>query len=146
MSARWDHLLDTKPIPLLDHLLGEIAKLIAKDLSTWPLPVGEIDPATFAQFRPLFEEGAPRPSPEVYRESARLARWELERDHAAYDDYMRNRRWLEHGLAAGDKNALLLISRWLVEQLLALGESTSGRVDRKGMLQCLEQVRPPIAR
>jgi hypothetical protein len=141
MPSRWDLLLDQKPIPLADHLLSEVAKLLAKDLGRWPLPVQEVDAVTGKQFEPLFASDRPRPSKQVYAEALQLARWELERELAAYDDYMRNRRWMEKGLAPDDKLALLFLNRWLVEQMLALGEATEGRVKRAQMLECLEQVR-----
>jgi hypothetical protein len=74
-------------------------------------------------------------------ESLRLATWELQREFDAYDDYMRNKRWEERGLTAADKPALLFVSRWLVEQLLALSESTEGRVGRPLLIRCLASTR-----
>jgi hypothetical protein len=140
MPSRWDLLLDQKPISLTDHLLTEVAKLLAKDLSGWPPPIQELDPVAGRQFEPLLTPDGKRPSEDVYAEAFRLARWELTREVDAYDDYMRNRRWMEKGLAADDKLALLFISRWLVEQLLALGEATEGRVKRAQMVECLERL------
>lgn len=140
MASRWEHLLDQKPIPLAEHLLNEVAKLLAKDLSRWPLPIEELDPVTGQKFAALLAPGQPPPSAAAYTEALRLARWELARETDAYDDYMRNRRWLEHGLAPGDKAQLLLLSRWVVEQMLGLGEATEGRIRRPQMLQCLERL------
>jgi hypothetical protein len=137
-TSRWDLLLESKPIPLIDHLLEEVAKLLAKDLSGWPPPIEEIDLTTGAGFEELLAPDFPRPRPEAFTEAFRLARWELERETEAYDEYMRNKRWLERGLAPNDKRALLFISRWLVEQMLALGEATTSRMKRAHMLKCLE--------
>jgi len=53
---------------------------------------------------------------------------------------MRHKRYLERGVAPGDRQTLLFISRWLVEQLLALGESTTSRINRKLMLECLTRI------
>lgn len=139
MPSRWDYLFERKPVPLMEHLLEEVARLVAKELARWP-PAVELDEATGARFAPLLGPDAPRPAPEVFREAFRLARWELQRELEAYDDYLRNRRWLERGLAPGDRLALELISRWLLEQLLALGEATEGRVNRRLMLDCLERI------
>jgi hypothetical protein len=140
MSSRWDYLFEAKSVPVLDHLLEEVAKLLAKDLSTWPPPVQELDLDVGGTFSPLFLEAPPRPSPAVYDEALRLSRWELEREFDAYDDYMRNKRYLERGLAPTDRLALLFLNRWLVEQMLGLGEATEGRVKRPMMRQVLDKV------
>jgi hypothetical protein len=140
MPSRWDYLFETKPIPLLDHLLEEVAKLLAKDLSRWPPPVQEIDLDLGGTFAPLFLEPTPRPSHAAYDEALRLSRWELGREFDAYDDYMRNKRYLERGLAPTDRLTLLFLNRWLVEQMLGLGEATEGRVKRPHMLQILDKL------
>ena len=141
MASRWDYLFEAKPVPLVDHLLEEVARLLAKDLARWPPPVQEVDlTAASPAFAELLVGESPRPSPAVYAEALGLARLELEREVAAYDDYMRNKRYLERGLAPTDRPALLLLDRWLVEQMLALGESTGGRIKRPHMVQCLERL------
>ncbi len=140
MASRWDYLFETKPVPMMDHLLEEVAKLLAKDLRQWPPPVQEVDLDVGGTFAPLFTEPTPRPAEAVYDEALRLSRWELEREHEAYDDYMRNKRYLERGLAPTDRLALLLLNRWLVDQMLGLGEATEGRVNRRLMLKCLERL------
>jgi hypothetical protein len=140
MPSRWDHLLETKPIPVSEHVLNEVAKLLAKDLETWPPPVEELDPLTGGQFAGMLEPGRPKPQAVAYHEALKLARWELSREVDAYDDYMRNRRWLERGLAPDDKRVLLFLSRWMVEQMLGLGEATSGRIKRPQMVECLNRL------
>jgi hypothetical protein len=140
MASRWDYLFETKPVPLMDHLLEEVAKLLAKDLQSWPPPIQELDLEVGGQFAPLFTEPSPRPAPAVQEEALRLSRWELAREHDAYDDYMRNKRYLAHGLAPTDRLALLFLNRWLVDQMLGLGEATEGRVNRRLMQQCLDRL------
>ena len=44
---------------------------------------------------------------------------------------MRNRRYLEVGIVDAERPVLLLVSRWVLEQLLSLSEATEGRVDRR---------------
>lgn len=140
MSSRWDRILDARPVPLVDHLLDEVAKLVAQDLARWPLPFHELDPAAAQAFEAVLAPGSLRPSNAVFSEAFRLARWELERDSAAFDEYMRNKHYLGHGLAPGDRQALLFICRWLVEQLLALGENTTSRINRTLMIDCLGRI------
>jgi hypothetical protein len=140
MPSRWDYLFETKPIPILDHLQEEVAKLLAKDLGQWPPPVQEIDLDVGGMFASLLIEPPARPAPAVYTEALRLSRWELAREFDAYDDYMRNKRFLEHGLAPTDRLTLLFLNRWLVEQMLGLGEATEGRVTRPVMRQILDKV------
>ncbi len=134
MPSKWDAVLESKPVPLTEHLISECAKLFARELATWPPPVTEVTGAAAA----LLASEPPRPSAVVMREAFRLARWELARELDAYDDYVRNQRWLELGLAAADKPMLLFMSRFIEEQLLALGEATEGRVNRKAMLRVLD--------
>jgi hypothetical protein len=141
MASRWDHLFEARPTPLVDHLLEEVARLLAKDLARWPPPVREVDlTATSQAFVELLSGEQPRPAPAVYTEALKLARLELQRELDAYDDYMRNKRYLEQGLAPTDRAALLLLDRWLVEQMLSLAEATQGRIKRPQLVHCLELV------
>jgi hypothetical protein len=140
MASRWDYLFETRPVPLITHLLEEVAKLLARDLDRWPPPVQELDLELGRQFAPLLTGEVPRPAPVVLDEALRLSRWELAREFDAYDDYMRNKRYLERGLAPTDRTSLLFLNRWLVDQLLGLGEATEGRVNRKLMQQCLDRL------
>ncbi|HVE86233.1 MAG TPA: hypothetical protein VND93_25425, partial [Myxococcales bacterium] len=136
-GSRWERVLEQKPIPLLDHLVEEVARLLATDLLEWPPPIQDLDPISGAQFAPLLEPGAPRPDDRAYHEAFRLTRWELEHDLLAYDDYMKNRRWMEIGLPAESRPALLFLSRWLYEQLSGLAEATGNRVKRHHLQQVL---------
>ncbi|TSC32134.1 hypothetical protein [Corallococcus sp. Z5C101001] len=140
MPSRWDHLFDLKPVALVDHLLEEVARLLARDLESWPPPVQDLDPATLGEFTPLFQEATRRPSPAVYMEALRLARWDLAREFDAFDDYVRNKRYLERGLAPEDRVPLLFLTRWLTEQMLGLGEATQGRIKRPRMQDCLDRL------
>ncbi len=135
MPSRWEHLLDSKPIPILDHLIGEVAKLFAESLKEWPLAVDDADPATLSllQAHPL------RPSEKVFREAFQLARWDLDREFDAFDDYVRNQRWLQAGLAPDSRPLLLFLSRYLTEQALGVNEATEGRIDRQRMISVLER-------
>jgi hypothetical protein len=139
MPSRWDLLLDRKPIPLVEHLLDEVSRLVANDLGKWPLPIQEtVEPGD--QFAGHFAPDAPRPPPAVFEEAFRIARWELEREFEAIDDYMRNHRWSARGLPASDKSAILLVCRWLVEQLLSLREYTQNRITRPMLVDCLGRI------
>lgn len=140
MSGRWEHLLDQKPKPLAQHVLDEVSKLVAADLAKWPLPVADLDPETGRKFEPLLRADSKRPAPALFEECFRLAAWELNRYVEAIDDYMRNRRYLEKGLSEEDRLALLFVTRWLVEKLLALKEEAEGRFSRQELIGCLEDV------
>jgi hypothetical protein len=134
VPSKWEALLDQKPVPLSEHLLVECSKLFARDLAVWPPEVEDVSGAAAA----LLAGDPARPTGELLREAFRLARWDLAREHEAYDDYMRNARWGAEGLTESDKPMLLFLSRLIEEQLLSLGEATQGRVDRKGMLRVLD--------
>ncbi len=133
--SRWERLLESKPVPVLEHLLDEVATLFAQDLTRWPPPVEALENA--AQLAALTGPDAPAPTPVHLEEAFKLARLELSREVEGVDDYFRNQRWLARGLPASDRQLLLFLSRWMVEQLLALGEATQGRVNRPRMLDCL---------
>lgn len=145
MSDRWERILDQKPVPLQQHLLDEAARLLLGELGHWPLPVEEIDAQTGKGLVDLLRTDAPRPSPAVLPAALRLVRWELGREHDAYDDYMRNRRYLDSGIAEGERPALLLVSRWVLEQLLSLSEATGGRVDRRALLGVVDRLERGVA-
>jgi len=141
MSHRWDRLLDLKTVTLVDALAEEAAKVLAEALlGPWPPPVEGLDLETGKEFASLFRADAERPPLAVCREGIRLARWDLGREFEAYDDYIRNRRYLSQGVAEEQRLALLFVSRYLIEQLLALGEATEGRVRRKDMAASLDSL------
>ncbi|MBX5483302.1 MAG: hypothetical protein IRZ16_15885 [Myxococcaceae bacterium] len=139
MPSRWEHLLETKPIPLIDHLLEEVSKLLARDLQKWPLPVQELDLDTGGKFAELLRPDAKRPEPAAFEEAFKVTRWELEREIEASADYFRNCRWREHGLTDQTRIEILFISRWLVEELLSLREYTHSRITRPQLVDLLER-------
>lgn len=135
MPSRWEHLLETKPIPIIDHLVEEVSKLFAESMRAWPLEVDDADPATLA----LLIAHPRRPDDATFREAFRLARWDLGREFEAFDDYMRNMRFVAAGLGPDSKPLLLFLSRFMTEQALGLNEATEGRIDRPRMLRVLER-------
>ena len=139
--SRWDLLLESKPVPLIEHLLDEVAKLLAADLQRWPPPIADLDPAAGRKFAPLLEPDSPRPDDAVFEEAFRVAGWEIERELDASAEYFRNTRWMQRGLGEDARMPILFISQWLVEQLLSLREYTHSRVSRAQLVDCLERVR-----
>ena len=75
----------------------------------------------------------------MFREAFRLARWDLSREFEAFDDYIRNMRFVAAGLGPDSRPLLLFLSRFMTEQALGLNEATEGRIDRRRMLQVLER-------
>lgn len=139
--SKWDLVLGTRPVPVIEHLVAEIARLFAKDLAAWPPEIEAFDGATGAKLLALLEAHPGRPDARLYREAFELTRLDLSREFEALDDYWRNQRWLSAGLAASDKGMLQFLSRFMAEQLLALGEATEGRINRSRMLDVLERTR-----
>jgi len=146
VSDRWERVLEQKPVSLQEHLLDEAAKLLLVDLRTWPLPIQEVDEDTGAGIAELLAPDAPPPSPAVLAVALKLSRWDLEREHEAYDDFMRNRRYQEAGITDRERPLLLLVSRWVLEQLSALSEATEGRVDRHALLRLVDRLESGLAR
>jgi hypothetical protein len=137
--SKWDLILDQKPIPLLTHLLEEVAKIFATDLARWPPQVEDFDPQTAHKLTDLLAENPLAPDPRLYREAFVLTRFDLGRELEASDDYLRNQRWMASGLPAKDRGMLLFVSRFMAEQLLGLAEATEGRVTRPHLLDVLER-------
>jgi hypothetical protein len=147
MGNRWERLLEQKPIPVREHLLDEVASLLDKELKSWPLTIEELDTATGGRFADFVTGESKRPPEQAFREARRLTRWELERATEAFDEYFRNRRYTDAGLTDADRPALLFLSRWLLEQLLSVGEATQGRLKRADMARVLDKLEsPPTAR
>ncbi len=121
--------------------------MLLAELAQWPLPVEEIDEQTGAGASPSSSHRMPpvRRLPS-YPAALQLVRWELDREHDAYDEYMRNRRYQEIGIPEGERPVLLLVSRWVLEQLLSLSEATGGRVDRRALLGVVERLERGLAR
>lgn len=140
MPSRWEQLLESKPVPLVEHLLEEVSKLLAKDLEQWPLPVEELDLDTGGKFAALILPDAKRPERAVFEEAFNVTKWELERELDASSDYFRNSRWRERALPDDARTQILFISRWLLEQLLSLREYTQNRVTRPQLVDLLGRV------
>jgi hypothetical protein len=137
--SKWDLILDQKPIPLVTHLLEEVSKIFATDLAHWPPKVEDFDPQTGGKLIELLAEAPLAPDPRLFVEAFQLTRFDLQRDLAASDDYMRNLRWMKSGLTAKDKGMLLFLSRFMAEQLLGLAEATEGRLTRTHLLDVLSR-------
>ncbi len=134
--SKWDLVLERKPTPLVDHLVGELGTLFADELGRWPPAVEELEAATLAT---LLEAHPTRPERRAYEAAFTLARWELEHEVEAIDDYFRNHRYLEAGLDAAQRPLVLFLSRLVLEHLLALGEAS--RLKRPRLLEVLERTR-----
>lgn len=132
--SKWDLILSQKPVPLVQHLLEEISKLLAQELGYWPPRL--LDDALPS----VVAEARERPSPLLYRAAFTLTRFELAHEHEAYDDFLRNQRWLVEGLHVTDKPMLLFLTRFLTEQVLALAEATEGRIKRAQLRELVDSV------
>jgi hypothetical protein len=138
--SKWDLVLDRKPIPLIEHLLLEVAQVFGDELLMWPPPVDEFDAVSGTDMSSIFSEPQPRPSLPLYVEAFKLARMELERNFEASAEYFRNNRHLEMGLSRNEKPMLLFVLRYTVEQLLALAEATEGRIKRAQLGALLDNI------
>jgi hypothetical protein len=147
MASRWDFIYDIKPVPIAAHVIEELSKLLAKDLDRWPPDVhAGATGADEARFRNLFEPGAKRPDDKVFRAAFKLARWELQREYEIIDDFMRNERWRAYTERGDGYDAMILLSRLLTEQMLAIIEATGGRIKRPQLVDCLQRMEKRLLR
>ena len=137
--SKWDLILDRKPVPLQAHLLEEVAQLFAQGLARWPPRIEDFDPVTGQKLSELLEQSPLAPDTRLFVQSFALTRFDLGRELEAFDDYLRNGRWMTSGLAAKDKAMLLFLSRFMAEQLLGLAEFTEGRLTRAHLLDVLSR-------
>ncbi|MFN7130618.1 MAG: hypothetical protein ACK4N5_00950 [Myxococcales bacterium] len=145
--SRWDFIQDLKPIELKQHFLNEAAKLLAKDLEKWPLTIEAWEnPQAEARFARLTLPGAPRPDERVYEAAFKLARWEMEREFEAIDEFMRNERWRAYGADEYGRDAMLLLNRWMIEQLLSILEVTEGRINRALLVELVDRTERELRR
>jgi hypothetical protein len=142
--GRWDFVEELRLLSTAEAIAGELAKQLAGDLERWPPEVEWSDERERARFAPLYALGAARPSRIAFAEGFRLARWELEHEVEAIDDYWRNGR---DAVAGGDLDrlAVRLLWRYLTEAALTVAEATQGRVKRRHLLDCLEQAERRVA-
>lgn len=136
---KWDFILDQRPVPLLSHLLEEVAKIFASSLAQWPPQVEDFDPQTGHKVAALLADSPLVPDARLYSEAFVLTGFELKREFEAADDYLRNQRWMASGLSAKEKGMLLFLSRFMTEQLLGLAEATEGRLSRPNLVTVLER-------
>lgn len=114
-----------------------MGKLFAAELSVWPPKIENFDEVSGAALTLMLAQTPDRPDVAVFEQAFHLTRLDLSRAFDAQSDYLRNQRWLEAGLTAKDKPMVLFLSRFMVEQLLSLGEATHGRVSRPRLLTVL---------
>lgn len=145
MRNKWERLLDQRPVPLLDHLVAEAAKLFTNELRQWPPAVESFDPDTGQGLLALIAEHPLPPDARLYREAFRLTEWDLTREFDAIDDYWRNSRHHEAGLTDADKPMILFLTRFVTEQLLGLTEATNGRVNRLRLVTLLALIERDFA-
>lgn len=74
--SKWDLVLQRKPTPLVDHLVGELGALFADELARWPPAIDEIDEATLAMLEELIDTYPHRPGRPAYEAAFTLARWD----------------------------------------------------------------------
>ncbi|MBS2031408.1 MAG: hypothetical protein JST54_26140 [Deltaproteobacteria bacterium] len=142
-QSKWERILEleAKPKTLETHLVDEAAKLLASELrGTFPPETGGFhDAREEAKFAPLFQEPRTRPGEGVYRAGFHLARLDLNHELEEHALYLREERFKPFAPGEHDKLALLLLSRWLTEQLFALKEQLHTPLKRARLVEILDK-------
>lgn len=122
-DRRWDHLYDAEKQPVKEVILERFAEELAGRLGAWPPPGVEWVTDNLRRRWAAGLEGAPRG--EVLRLALELARFDLLREHEAFDEGMRNRAPRACQNPADDA-ALHLLVLYVTEECLALKEWAEG--------------------
>lgn len=139
-DRRWDHLYDAEKQPVKEVILERFAEELAGRLGAWPPPGVEWVTEDLRRRWAAGLEGAPRG--EVLRLALELARFDLLREHEAFDEGMRNRapRACQN---PADEAALQLLVLYVTEECLALKEWAAGaklsRADLAGAVGLAER-------
>ena len=139
-DRRWDHLYDREKQPVKDVILERFAEELAERLGSWPPPEVEWVTEDLRRRWAAGLEGAPRG--EVLRLALELARFDLLREHEAFDEGMRNRapRACQN---PADEAALQLLVLYVTEECLSLKEWAEGarlsRADLAGAIDLAER-------
>ena len=122
-DRRWDHLYDREKQPVKEVILERFAEELAGRLGAWPPPDVEWVTEDLRRRWAAGLDGAPRG--EVLRLALELARFDLLREHEAFDEGMRNRapRACQN---PADEAALQLLVLYVTEECLALKEWADG--------------------
>ncbi len=139
-DRRWDHLYDVEKKPVKEVILERFAEELAGRLSAWPPPGVEWVTEELRRRWAAGLEVAPRE--EVLRLALELARFDLLREHEAFDEGMRNRAPTACQGPA-DEAALQILVLYVTEECLSLKEWAEGaklsRADLAGALGLVER-------
>jgi hypothetical protein len=139
-DRRWDHLYDVEKQPVKEVILERFAEELAGRLGAWPPPGVEWVTEELRRRWAAGLEVAPRA--EVLRLALELARFDLMREHEAFDEGMRNRAPTACQGPA-DVAALQLFVLYVTEECLSLKEWAEGaklsRADLAGALGLVER-------
>jgi hypothetical protein len=137
--GRWDRFYEARSITPEELLAQEVVKTLLSDLSGWPPPVAAWnDEKLHERFASVLAPGSPRPSNGVFRAAFQLARWELERDYEAIDEFYRNDRAASLASDARERLALIFLHRWLTDSCLEIIEASQLKRPRLG--ECLRRI------
>ncbi|MBI3722565.1 hypothetical protein HY251_01210 [bacterium] len=134
--GRWDRFYEAKGQTGEQWLADEVVKTLVRDLAVWPPPVETwFDDGARARFEPVLAPSCPRPSSGVFRAAFQLARWELEREYDAIDEFVRNDRVSKITSDEREKLCLTFLHKWLTDSMLELLEAS--KLKRPMLKECL---------
>jgi len=139
-DRRWDHLYDLRRQPVKEVILERFAEELAGRIGAWPPP--DVEWVTDELRRRWAAGLAGPPRGEVLRLALELARYDLRREHEAFDEAMRNRAPAACQGPA-DEAALQLLLLYVTEECLSLKEWAEGakltRSDLAGAVDLAEK-------
>ena len=139
-NKRWDWLEGIRPQTSVEWAATQMAKILLKELSSWPPDITWSDSGAEGRYGDLFAADAPSPSGAAFDQAITRAGWELARNHEALEHYQRNNLLEQACPEAYNRLASAFIETYLTEALFELIERTEGRVKRRDAISCLDQL------
>ncbi len=130
----WEWLEGVKSQSPSEVAIAELGKLLAEELGNWPPQVEWDSEEQRRPYEKLLAPGSATPSATVFVEALKLARWELEREDEALNQYLRNHHLERACPLQSEQQAATFLQLYFVEAFYELIERTENRVKRREII------------
>jgi hypothetical protein len=145
-TGRWDFLADSRPQPLKEFVLDQVADSLAAELRDFPpRSLDWESPAELARFREVLDRPAP-PELETFRVALGLSRLELLREIETVDRFWKSPLARELLPTPIEELTALFLIRWVTESALSFQEFAQGKFKRRELVSLVERLEERMLR